>query len=81
MQAVWQANMHDVTEKVWHQMNREGAKVARCKVERRMKRMGWHGVHHRGQVQLLRTSIKAHVGRKLIRQLQNILDAANPDRA
>ncbi len=29
-------------DKVWHQMNREGTKVARCTVERLMKRNASH---------------------------------------
>ena len=45
IQAVWQANMQVYgADNVWHQMNREGTKVARCTVERLMKRMGLHGV-------------------------------------
>jgi transposase InsO family protein len=41
IQAVWQANMQVYgADKVWHQMNREGTKVARCTVERLMKRLG-----------------------------------------
>jgi len=30
--------------KVWHQLLREGTKVARCTVERLMRQMGLHGV-------------------------------------
>ena len=41
-------------DKVWHQMNREGTKVARCTVERLMKRQGLHGVR-RGKV--IRTTV------------------------
>ena len=41
-------------DKVWHQMNREGISVARCTVERLMKRLGLHGVR-RGKV--VRTTI------------------------
>jgi putative transposase len=45
IQPVWQANMQVYgADKVWHQMNRGGTKVARCTVERLMKRMGLHGV-------------------------------------
>jgi hypothetical protein len=41
IQRVWQANMQVYgADKVWHQMNREGIKVARCTVERLMKRWG-----------------------------------------
>jgi transposase InsO family protein len=55
IQAVWQANMQVyVADKVWHQMNREGTKVARCTVERLMRRLGLHGVR-RGKV--VRTTV------------------------
>jgi putative transposase len=45
-------------DKVWHQMNREGTQVARCTVERLMKRMGLHGVR-RGKVVQTTVSDKA----------------------
>lgn len=55
IQAVWQSNMQVYgADKVWHQMNQEGTKVARCTVERLMKRMGLHGVR-RGKV--IRTTV------------------------
>ena len=39
MQRVWHANMQVYgADKVWRQMNREGIDVARCTVERLMKR-------------------------------------------
>ncbi|WP_108027082.1 IS3 family transposase [Burkholderia mayonis] len=41
---VWQANMQVYgADKVWKQMNRESITVARCTVERLMKRLGLHG--------------------------------------
>ncbi len=55
IERVWQANMQVYgADKVWHQMNREGSKVARCTVERLMKRLGLQGVR-RGKV--VRTTI------------------------
>lgn len=55
IQTVWQANMQVYgADKVWHQMNREGTKVARCTVERLMKRLGLQGVR-RGKV--VRTTV------------------------
>jgi transposase InsO family protein len=55
IQQVWQANMQVYgADKVWHQMNREGIKVARCTVERLMKRLGLQGVR-RGKV--VRTTV------------------------
>ena len=41
-------------DKVWKQMNREGLSIARCTVERLMKRLGFQGVR-RGKV--VRTTI------------------------
>jgi putative transposase len=52
---VWQANMQVYgADKVWHQLNREGVEVARCTVERLMKRSGLQGVR-RGKV--VRTTV------------------------
>jgi putative transposase len=55
IQRVWDANMQVYgADKVWIQMNREGIAVARCTVERLMKRFGLHGVR-RGKV--VRTTV------------------------
>ena len=55
IERVWRANMQVYgADKVWHQMNREGAIVARCTVERLMKHLGLQGVR-RGKV--VRTTI------------------------
>jgi putative transposase len=52
---VWQANMQVYgADKIWRQLNREGHPVARCKVERLMKRQGLQGVR-RGKI--VRTTI------------------------
>ena len=52
---IWQANLQVYgADKVWHQMNREGIAVARCTVERLMKRQKLHGAR-RGKV--VRTTI------------------------
>jgi len=56
VEQVWQANMQVYgADKVWKQMNREGTAVARCTVERLMKRLGLQGVR-RGKV--VRTTIQ-----------------------
>ena len=56
IQRVWDANMQVYgADKVWLQMNREGIAVARCTVERLMKRLGLHGVR-RGKV--IRTTVQ-----------------------
>ena len=55
IQRVWQMNLQVYgADKVWHQMNREGVAVARCTVERLMRRLGLRGVR-RGKV--IRTTI------------------------
>ncbi|EWS63498.1 putative transposase OrfB [Hydrogenophaga sp. T4] len=55
IERVWQANMRVYgVDKVWKQMNREGLSIARCTVERLMKRLGLQGVR-RGKV--VRTTI------------------------
>jgi len=52
---VWQTNMQVYgADKVWHQLNRDGVQVARCTVERLMRRAGLQGVR-RGKV--VRTTI------------------------
>jgi putative transposase len=55
IQQVWQANMQVYgTNKIWRQLKREGVQVARCTVERLMKRLGLEGTK-RGHV--IRTTI------------------------
>jgi putative transposase len=55
IEQVWQVNMQVYgADKVWQQLNREGVRVARCTVERLMKRLGLEGVR-RGKV--VRTTI------------------------
>ncbi|AOU97834.1 transposase [Acidihalobacter yilgarnensis] len=50
IERVWQANMQVYgAEKVWKQMNREDIVVARCTVERLMRRLGLEGVR-RGKI-------------------------------
>jgi len=45
IERVWYANMQVYgADKVWKQLNREGIAVARCTVERLMKRLGLQGV-------------------------------------
>ncbi len=55
IERVWHANMRVYgADKVWKQLNREGISIARCTVERLMRRMGLQGVR-RGKV--VRTTI------------------------
>jgi transposase InsO family protein len=45
IQRVWQANLQVYgSDKVWKQLEREGMEVARCTVERLMRRLGLRGV-------------------------------------
>jgi transposase InsO family protein len=45
IERVWQANLQVYgADKIWRQMNREGIAVARCTVERLMRRQGLRGV-------------------------------------
>jgi len=45
IEAVFNANLQVYgADKVWHQLRREGVAVARCTVERLMRRHGWRGV-------------------------------------
>lgn len=58
IQRVWEANLQVYgADKVWRQLNREGIWVARCTVERLMKRLGLEGVR-RGKV--VRTTVPDH---------------------
>lgn len=55
IERVWQANLQVYgARKVWRQLNREGIEVARCTVERLMRRQGLRGVI-RGKV--VRTTV------------------------
>jgi transposase InsO family protein len=55
IEQVWNANLQVYgADKVWKQMNREGEAVARCTVERLMRRLGLQGVK-RGKV--VRTTV------------------------
>ncbi len=56
VERVWQSNMQVYgVDKVWRQLSREGVSVARCTVERLMKRQGLRGVV-RGKVVRTTTS-------------------------
>jgi putative transposase len=58
IQRVWQTNMQVYgADKVWRQLNREAVPVARCTIERLMKRLGLEGAR-RGKV--VKTTIPDH---------------------
>jgi putative transposase len=55
IERVWRANLQVYgADKVWRQLEREGIPVARCTIERLMRRHGWRGVV-RGKV--VRTTV------------------------
>ena len=57
---VWQANMQVYgADKVWRQLKREGVQVARCTVERLMKRLGLEGVRRGKKVRTTIPDAKA----------------------
>ena len=60
IERVWQANMRVYgADKVWKQMNREGLSIARCTVERLMKRLGLQGVRSGKVVRTTISDMKA----------------------
>ena len=60
IERVWQANMKVYgADKVWKQMNREGMVVARCTVERLMRREGLQGIIRGKTVRTTRSDAKA----------------------
>ena len=57
---VWQANMQVYgADKVWHQLKRQGVAVARCTVERLMRRSGLKGIRRGSEVQALPNAVHA----------------------
>ena len=60
IERVWQANMRVYgADKIWKQMNREGLSIARCTVERLMKRLGLQGVRSGKVVRTTISDMKA----------------------
>ena len=58
VERVWQANLQVYgADKVWKQLNREGLPIARCSVERLMRRLGLQGAR-RGKT--VRTTVPDH---------------------
>jgi putative transposase len=63
VERVWHANWQVYgADKVWLQMNREGIRVARCTVERLMRKAGLQGVRRGKSVQTTTpdTSVPCH---------------------
>ena len=77
IERVWQANMRVYgADKVWKQMNREGVVIARCTVERLMKRLGLQGVR-RGKV--VRTTISDMKAQCPLDRVNRIFKAERPN--
>ena len=57
---VWDANLQVYgADKVWHQLNREGEQIARCTVERLMKRLGLRGARRGKRVRTTYADLSA----------------------
>ena len=77
IQRVWQANMRVYgADKVWKQMRRERITVARCTVERLMKRLGLQGVR-RGKV--VRTTISDAAAARPLDRVNRHFKAERPN--
>ncbi len=77
IQRVWESSRTVYgADKVWRQLHREGFLVARCTVERLMRRQGWQGVR-RGKSQ--RTTIPDHQAPRPQDLVQRNFQAARPD--
>jgi putative transposase len=77
IQRVWDENFCVYgTRKVWRQLQREGRPVARCTIERLMRRLGLAGVV-RGR--RCRTTIPAEVGDRPADRVQRQFTASRPD--
>ena len=77
IERVWKANMQVYgADKVWRQLGREGCSVARCTVERLMRRRGLQGVM-RGKV--LRTTISDNKAPCLLDRVNRQFRAERPN--
>ena len=77
IERVWQANLQVYgADKVWRQLNREGVVVARCTVERLMRRQGLRGVV-RGKV--VRTTISDSKARCPLDRVNRQFKAERPN--
>jgi hypothetical protein len=77
IQRVWHANMQVYgADKVWQQMNREGIAVARCTVERLMRRLGIQGVR-RGKV--VRTTVPDTLAPCPLDRVNRVFKAERPN--
>lgn len=69
VQRVWEQNFKVYgVRKVWKQLNREGVAVARCTVERLMRRLGIEGVRRAKRVRTTVPDSAAACPRDLVRR-------------
>ena len=60
IERVWTSNLKVYgADKVWKQLHREGIPVARCTVERLMRRHGWQGARRARRVRTTMPDAKA----------------------
>ncbi|GGY48826.1 transposase [Pseudoduganella albidiflava] len=77
IERVWQANLQVYgVDKVWHQLRREGTDVARCTVERLMRKAGLRGVV-RGKV--MRTTVADATASCLLDRVNRQFKAQRPN--
>jgi len=77
IERVWQANMRVYgADKVWKQLRREGVSVARCTVERLMRRQGLQGVI-RGKV--VRTTMSNAAAPRPLDRVNRVFKADRPN--
>jgi hypothetical protein len=77
IERVWQANLQVYgADKVWHQLRREGTDVARCTVERLMRKAGLRGVV-RGKV--VRTTVPDAAARCPLDRVNRQFKAQRPN--
>jgi transposase InsO family protein len=74
---VWETNFSVYgPRKVWHELRREGNRVARCTVERLMRQMGIHGVVRSA---LKRTTVAADHDQRPLDLVRRIFNADRPN--
>ncbi len=77
IQRVWHTHLQVYgADKVWRQLNREGIEVARCTVERLMKRLGLQGVR-RGKA--VRTTVPDHSAPRPLDRVNRQFKADRPN--
>jgi putative transposase len=77
IERIWQTNLQVYgADKIWHQLGREGTVVARCTVERLMRRQGLRGVR-RGKV--VRTTVSDNQASRPLDKVHRQFRAERPN--